>query len=82
MGQTFAGTLGLLAFVSTVLRGVLAGGEASAVLGPAMVSLVVFTVVGFGLGQLAAWQVETAITAQLKQARNQVSPSTNDPEAV
>ena len=65
MGRNYAGVLGLLAFFTTVARGVTHGAGAESTLMNACLALVVFAVVGFVIGSLAAWNVEQSIRAQL-----------------
>lgn len=65
MGRNYAGVLGLLAFFTTLARGLTQGANAEGTLLIACLALLIFAVVGYVIGSLAAWNVEQSIRAQL-----------------
>jgi hypothetical protein len=69
VARTYAGILGLLALVISLLRGVLAGGGTDSVLWTAWCCLLVFAVIGAAVGCMAelivAEAVHGRITAEL-----------------
>ena len=65
MGRQYAGMLGSIALVTSVLRGLVHGTPAVRVLTMAAVSLVMFSVVGYVVGELAGWIVLTSVRARI-----------------
>jgi hypothetical protein len=61
VARLYAGILGLLAFVTTLVRGMLHGGGPESVLWSAWCNLLLFTVVGCLVGGIARWIVEDAV---------------------
>ena len=70
MGRSYAGILGSLAFLTTVLRGWIAGAGPEQVLFQASLSMLGLAAVGAIAGSLAGWivedSVETKIAAELE----------------
>lgn len=65
MGRSYAGILAPLALVVALLRGWLAGSDVAATLWSAWFSLVAFALVGYVIGQLAAFIVDDSVRCQL-----------------
>ena len=65
MGRTYAGILGVLAFLTTMARGLFAAAPPESVLLSACLSLVAFAAIGLVLGGLANAAVEEAATRQV-----------------
>lgn len=61
MARLYAGLLGLLAFLTTLVRGMLHGGEPQAVLWSAWCHLLAFALLGALAGWTARWIVEDAM---------------------
>ena len=61
VGRQYAGMLGSIALVTSVLRGLVHGTPAVRVLTMAAVSLVMCSVVGYVVGELAGWIVLTSV---------------------
>ena len=68
MARLYAGILGLLAFLTILVRGMLHGGSPESVLWSAWCSLVVFMLIGGVLGWMAGWIVEDTIRNQFALA--------------
>ena len=67
MGRTYAGILGCLAMTLALVRGAWAGSGADETLTRALIVLVLFTVIGFVLGQIAEATVDEAVRARLER---------------
>lgn len=67
MARTYAGILGSLALVVTLLRGVMAGGGVEETLLRSVVSLVAFMLIGAAAGGLADWLIEDAVYEQVQR---------------
>lgn len=67
MARTYAGILGPLAMAVVILRGWLMSGGVEGTLSQAVLFLIVFTVVGAGLGQLAEATVDESVRARIEQ---------------
>lgn len=65
MGRTYAGILGLTAFLTLVARSVLQGGDPASALRWACVGLAVMTCVGAILGRLAAKAVDESVREKM-----------------
>ena len=78
MARNYAGFLGLVAFVATVAQGIIHGAGTQSTLFHAWLSLLVFVVIGYILGAIAAWVVDDAIAsrvnAELAAAREAKAP--------
>lgn len=65
MGRHYAGILGLLAFLTVVMRGLVHGAGAESTLLAAAIHLFLFAFVGYLVGQLAGWIVLDSVRAKL-----------------
>ncbi len=65
MARQYAGILGLLALMVSLLRGLLAGGGSEATLWTAWLSLLAFTVLGGVIGWLAERIVREAVSSRI-----------------
>jgi len=63
--RTYAGYLGLVAFVAAIANGLLHGGSTCRVLWGARLRLLEFMVVGFLAGGIAGWMVDEAIRGRV-----------------
>jgi hypothetical protein len=63
--RTYAGYLGLVAFVAALADGLLHGGSTYTVLWGAWLSLLAFTAIGFLAGSIAGWMVDEAIRGRV-----------------
>jgi Na+/H+-dicarboxylate symporter len=66
VAQIYAGILGLLAFLTTLARGLAHNNNAEATLWNAWLFLMVFTVVGLVVGWIAGRVVEEAVTGRVE----------------
>ena len=78
MARNYAGFLGCLAFMATVAQGIIQGAGTQSTLFHAWLSLLVFVVIGYLVGAIAAWVVDDAIAsrvnAELAAARAAKAP--------
>jgi tetrahydromethanopterin S-methyltransferase subunit C len=65
MGRTYAGILGVIAFLTVLVRGLIDGRSAETIMQAAVTSLVIMAVVGAIVGRLAAWLIEDTIRWQI-----------------
>ncbi len=65
MGRSYAGVLGLLAFLATIARGVCHRGSLESTVSQAVFSLIVFAIVGAATGWLAGWIIDDSVRGQL-----------------
>lgn len=65
MARQYAGILGLLALVVSLLRGILAGSASEATLWTAWLGLLAFTVLGAVIGWLAERIVRESVSGQI-----------------
>ncbi len=65
MARNYAGFLGLVAFVATVAQGIIHGAGTQKTLFQAWLSLLVFVVIGYVLGAIAAWIVDDSIASRV-----------------
>jgi hypothetical protein len=70
VSRLYAGILGLLAFLATLIRGMLHDGSPEAILGSALGNLLIFAVVGGVIGEVARWIVEDAVYHRYATAWN------------
>lgn len=68
MAVRYAGILGLLAFLTSSVRGLLHGGEVESVLLTAWLSLLAFAAIGGVVGWVAGRIVEESVRARIKDA--------------
>jgi hypothetical protein len=66
MGRTYAGILGVIAFLTVIGRGLIQEGGVESTMRLAVTSLLVMAVVGGVIGRLAAWFVEESIRWHLQ----------------
>jgi hypothetical protein len=66
MGRTYAGILGPLAMAVVICRGLVESGGVESTLSLATVYLIVFSVVGAVIGQLAQSTVDESVRAKLE----------------
>lgn len=65
MARTYAGILGLLAFLTCVARGLIQGGGPVGVLGTACLTMAAFAVVGSLVGWIAQQTVEESVRGRV-----------------
>ena len=65
MARTYAGILGPLAFATSLVRGVLAGGGTEGVLGTAWCCLLAFAAIGGLIGWIAERIVEDSVNGRI-----------------
>ena len=65
MGRHYAGILGLLAFLTIVMRGLVHGAGVESTLLAAAFHLFLFAFVGYMVGQLAGWIVHDSVRTKL-----------------
>ena len=65
MARQYAGILGLLALLVSLLRGLLAGSPGEATLFSAWLSLLAFVGIGAVIGGLAEWTVRDAVSSRI-----------------
>jgi hypothetical protein len=68
VARLYAGLLGLLAFLTILVRGILHRGDPEMVLWSAWCHLLAFALVGVVVGWLAGWIVEDAIRSRVATA--------------
>ena len=64
MAPQYAGILGLTAFATTALRGLIRG-EGGSVLFVAWVSLIAFAIVGYVIGAIAEWTIRQSVAQRI-----------------
>jgi hypothetical protein len=79
MGRTYAGILGVIAFLTVIARGLVDGAAAETTLRVALVGLLAMALVGIAVGRLAAWSLDQSIrwqvAADLKAQRSRQAES-------
>ncbi len=65
MGRTYAGILGVIAFLTVLARGLVDGAAAETTLRLALVGLLAMALVGIAVGRLAAWSLDQSIRWQV-----------------
>ncbi len=75
MARQYAGILGLLALVVSLLRGILAGGGSAATLWTAWLGFLAFTVVGAVIGWLAERIVRDAVSGRILAELEEKKPA-------
>ena len=82
MARQYAGILGLLALMVSLMRGIVAGGGSEATLWTAWLGLLAFTVLGAVIGWLAERIVREAVSSRiLAELRRRRSPRSPRPAA-
>lgn len=74
MTRIYAGILGLLAFLTCVVRGLMHGESPPRILAAACGSLCLFVLVGSVIGWLASQTVEDAVRGRLEAELSEESP--------
>jgi len=83
VGRSFAGVLGLVAFIAAVARGWVAGGDVNHVVLDAWLGLILFAAIGYVIGSLAGWIVEDSVRSRVAMelaAHQTEATSTTDGE--
>jgi hypothetical protein len=65
VGRSYAGVLGTIAFTTVLLRGMASGAVVETTLASAVISLVVFTLLGYFVGRLAGRIVLDSVRASM-----------------
>ena len=65
MARIYCGILGLLSFLTTLLRGWIHGGDAESILRTAWLNLLLFSAIGLVIGWIAGRIVEESVNARL-----------------
>lgn len=65
MGRSYAGCLGLIAFLAQILRGVIGGAGMETILFQAWLSLFAFAAIGYVLGSVASFIVEDSVQTKI-----------------
>jgi hypothetical protein len=74
VARQYAATLGLLALLVSLLRGLLAGGAGEATLWTAWLSLLAFTAIGAAIGWLAERIVRDSVSSQILSELQEQKP--------
>lgn len=78
MGHTYAGILGVVAFLTVIGRGLIDGGGVETTLRFAVASLFVMAAVGMIVGRLAEWFVEESMRWQIQAELEAHQPPRDD----
>lgn len=65
MARIYCGILGLLAFLTTLARGWIHGGDAESILWAAWLNLLLFCIIGLVIGWIAQQIAEQSVNARL-----------------
>ena len=65
MARIYCGILGLLSFLTTLVRGWIHGGDAESILRTAWLNLMLFGIIGLVIGWIAGRIVEESVNARL-----------------
>ncbi len=65
MAKIYCGILGLLSFLTTLIRGWIHGGDAESILHTAWLNLLLFSAIGLVIGWIAGRIVEESVNARL-----------------
>lgn len=65
MGRSYAGILGLVAFLVVVARAVLNGAQPGSTLYQAWLGLLTFAVIGFVIGKTAEWIIDDSLRTRV-----------------
>ena len=77
MGRTYAGILGPLALVVTVLRALRTQAGVEQTLGQGLLWMFIFAAVGFAIGLWAEWIVEDSVRGQVAEKLAAVAANTS-----
>ena len=75
MARQYAGILGLLALMVSLMRGIIAGGASEATLWTAWLSLLAFTVLGAVIGWLAERIVRESVSSRILSDLQEKKPA-------
>ena len=75
MARQYAGILGLLALMVSLMRGIIAGGASEATLWTAWLSLLAFTVLGAVIGWLAERIVRESVSSRILSELQEKKPA-------
>ena len=78
MGRVYAGVLGPLAMAVVIFRGWFGSGGVEGTLGNATLYLVIFSVVGALVGQLAQATIDESVRSRLQHQLNQPTGTTGE----
>jgi hypothetical protein len=78
MGRNYAAVLGILAFSTTLARGLVHGSGLQATLETAIGQSIAFAAVGWIIGESAAWIVEDSVRSELKTDSPGTTPANVD----
>ena len=83
MARQYAGILGLLALMVSLMRGIIAGGASEATLWTAWLSLLAFTILGAVIGWLAERIVRESVSSRIlsESAREEPAQRPASPQA-
>ena len=65
MARTFAGALGLIAWIITLVHGWLSGGGIAEILSRGWMCLFVFTALGLAAGHVAGWIIDDSVRSRV-----------------
>ena len=74
MGGNYAGILGLVAFLTTVTRGLIHGGGTESTIKFAVINLILFAAIGLLLGRTAEWNIGDSLRSQLRSRSDDMNP--------
>ena len=66
VSRTYAGILGVIAFLTVLVRGLIDGGNVETTMQTAVMSLLAMALVGAVVGRLAAWFIEDSVRWQVQ----------------
>jgi hypothetical protein len=81
MGRAYAGVLGMLAFLTVLVRCVVRSVPVETTIGQAIACLVTFATIGAVVGQLAGWIIDDSVRLQLAQEMADAAKSGNNTAA-
>jgi hypothetical protein len=65
VARIYSGILGLVAFLTTLVRGWIHGDDTQSILWTGWISLLLFSIIGLVVGRIAGWIVEESVSARL-----------------
>jgi hypothetical protein len=80
VASPYAGILGLTAFATTALRGLIRG-EGGSVLFVAWVSLIAFAVAGYAVGFIAEWTIRQSVAQRIMRELDSRSVEDSRPKS-
>jgi len=78
----FAASLGLLAFAALCVRGAMRAGPFAPAVGGALVAMLVFAAIGFGIGALARNAVRESVDREIREAEQAEGGDAEAPQTV